>query len=216
MGMPRNGWRIRRSLSPVMIQEVFAVTANSRNLLSLGSRQSVMIKSSLKSFELASNLPINVQRSSSSGKYLSNFLRNNTSINSLDVLSEVAKISETIALFKAFLLEEYGRRAELINTFVSKIKKSLLILQYVIQKFFCETSFLHSFTNFVKIFFKFLFRISHQLFGQPQVYPLGYFIFLLGRRKPPFFCGSIINFNNNPFHFLWITSYKSNLQKLSF
>ncbi len=121
--MLRNGWRIRRSLSPVIRQEAFTEMATSRNLLSFGSRQSVMIKSGLKSFELASNLYINVQRSSSSRKYLSNFLRNNTSINSLDVLSEVAKISETIALFKAFLFEEYGRRAELINTFVSKTKK---------------------------------------------------------------------------------------------
>lgn len=215
MGMPRNGWRIRRSLSPVIRQEAFAEMATSGNLLSFGSRQSVMIKSGLKSFELASDLYINVQRSSSSRKYLSNFLRNNTSINPSNVLSEIAKIPENIALFKAFLLEEYGRRAQLINTFVSKTKKSLLILQYVIQNFFCETSFLHSFTNFVKIFFKFLFRISHQLFGQSQVYPLGYFIFLLGRRKPPFFCSSINNFNNNPFQFLLITSYKSNLQKLS-
>src|SRR5579875_2507976 len=114
MGISRNGCRTSRSLSPEMIQETFAVTANSRNLLSLGSRQSVTIKSGANSFEQISNRSINIQRSSSFQKYLSNFLRNNTSINSSEVLSEAAKNPEIKALFKAFLLEEYGRRAELM------------------------------------------------------------------------------------------------------
>ena len=43
MGILRNGCSTRRSLSPVMMHEAFAVTASSRNLLSFGSRQSVII-----------------------------------------------------------------------------------------------------------------------------------------------------------------------------
>ena len=41
IGIPRNGSSTSRSSSPVMMQEALAVAANSRNLLSLGSRQSV-------------------------------------------------------------------------------------------------------------------------------------------------------------------------------
>jgi hypothetical protein len=81
MGMPRNGWRIRRSLSPVIIQEAFAETANSRNLLSLGSRQALMISEGKNRLILFSNSFNSSNLSSSETKYLSNFLRNTTSLN---------------------------------------------------------------------------------------------------------------------------------------
>ncbi len=54
--MPRNGWRTRISLSPVIMQEALAEIANSRNLLSLGSRQSVMEISGVNSLAFISNL----------------------------------------------------------------------------------------------------------------------------------------------------------------
>src|SRR5690625_7699889 len=43
MAIPRNGCNSNISLSPEMRQETPAATANSRNLLSLGSRQTVMV-----------------------------------------------------------------------------------------------------------------------------------------------------------------------------
>src|SRR5690606_20165711 len=42
MGISLKGWSTRRSLSPVTIQDAFAVTASSKNLLSLESRQEAM------------------------------------------------------------------------------------------------------------------------------------------------------------------------------
>src|SRR5690625_7126858 len=43
MGIPRNECNSSKSLSPEILQEASAATANSRNLLSLGSRQTVMV-----------------------------------------------------------------------------------------------------------------------------------------------------------------------------
>jgi hypothetical protein len=42
MSMPRKGWRIRRSLSPVRMREALPLTARERNLSSLGWRQAVI------------------------------------------------------------------------------------------------------------------------------------------------------------------------------
>ena len=81
MGIPRNGFRTSRSLSPVIIQEALAKTANSRNLLSFVSRQSVKEIFGLNNLELTSILFTNTKRSSSFTKYLSNFSLNKTSIN---------------------------------------------------------------------------------------------------------------------------------------
>src|SRR5665213_4336362 len=43
MGISRNGFKTRRSLSPVIMQEALTEIANSRNLSSLGSRQAVIL-----------------------------------------------------------------------------------------------------------------------------------------------------------------------------
>ena len=122
MGILRNGWRIRRSLSPLIMHEAFAATANSRNLLSLGSRQSVIVSNvsentarSLNSFK-ADNF-------SRGGIYLSNFGRNKTSLNSLYV-SRLAKTSPSLTAFsKAFLGLEYLNIKTLINVLVSITNK---------------------------------------------------------------------------------------------
>ena len=46
--IPRNGFNTSKSLSPVTIQSAFPATANSRNLLSLGSRHSEILISGLE------------------------------------------------------------------------------------------------------------------------------------------------------------------------
>ena len=76
MGIQRNGFRTSRSLSPVIIQEAFAETANSRNLLSFVSRQSVNEILGLNNLELTSILFTNTKHSSSFIKYMSNFSLN--------------------------------------------------------------------------------------------------------------------------------------------
>lgn len=213
MGMPRNGCSTRRSLSPVIMQEAFAEMANSRNLLSVGSRQSVMVIPGVNTLELISILFIIDHRSLSFWKYLSNFCLNNTSINSSIVWSDKAITPKSIALPKALRLVEFVIRAALIRLLVSKTKRSLIFSQYVLKNILCKASFLHRFTDFIKELLKFFFRINHQFFCHPKIYLLRYLISKFFRRRSPFFCGSIINFNNYSFHFI---NYKcnSNLQKL--
>lgn len=90
IGIPRKGSQTNKSLSPVTMHEAFASTANSRNLLSLGSRQSVMISvgENIRSFVATKLITKNL--SSSHTKYLSNFDWNNTSINASKTFSEHA------------------------------------------------------------------------------------------------------------------------------
>src|SRR5690625_219110 len=85
MGIPRNECNSSKSLSPEILQEASAATANSRNLLSLGSRQTVMVSTGDKRNECERMHSIDSHLSSSFTKYLSSFFLNNTSINSSDV-----------------------------------------------------------------------------------------------------------------------------------
>ena len=101
MGIPRNGCRTSKSLSPVIIQEAFAEMANSRNLLSLGSRQSNIFsdivpntKSSLNSFIIVSLV--------SKETYLSNLGRTSTSQNSLYVSTLPDILPNFLALSNLF------------------------------------------------------------------------------------------------------------------
>ena len=85
IGIPRKGRKTNKSLSPVIMHEGFAAIANSRNLLSLGSRQLVIVSDI--SEKIASSLNSFRANNFSSGEiYLSNLGRNKTSLNSLYVL----------------------------------------------------------------------------------------------------------------------------------
>lgn len=88
MGILRNGFKVSRSSSPVMMQEAFAAMASSKNLLFLGSRQVDIVMEGVNIIAFVSTLLMISHRSISSGKYLSNFCLNKTSINSSIVLLE--------------------------------------------------------------------------------------------------------------------------------
>lgn len=78
MGIFLKGFKTNRSLSPVMMQAAPASTANSRNLLSLGSRQASMLTVTGIKCVMSLKSCITVNRFVKD-KYLSNFGRTNTS-----------------------------------------------------------------------------------------------------------------------------------------
>lgn len=79
-----------------MMQEAFAATANSRNLLSLGSPHSVIVSDISK--KIASSLnSFRANDFSSKEIYLSNFVCNKTSLNSL----YVSRLAKTFPFLKA-------------------------------------------------------------------------------------------------------------------
>ena len=101
MGIPRKGWRTSKSLSPDMIQEALEATANSRNLSSLGSRQSDIFSNISCGIKM---LFTSFRKSSLFGReiYLSNLERTKVSNNSLKV-SLLLAISPTSLLFRMLL-----------------------------------------------------------------------------------------------------------------
>jgi len=206
MGMLRNGCSISRSLSPVIRQEAFAEMANSRNLLSLGSRHSLILsdmslktKSSFKSFMIANRVSIET--------YLSNLERTSTSHNSLYV-SEVAGIlPNCLALSYASFVVECVNRKALIRVLVS-ITKNLFFIQQLLENFFTKSVL----CSFLTGFFQQRFKIVFFHFLQNIFYLLGKaflkMIFNFRRNISSFFCCCIRNFNNYSFHLYYELQFK--------
>jgi len=149
MGISRNGFRISKSLPPVIMREAFTETTNSRNLSSLRSRYSVI--ASDISLNMASSLNSFEANNFYSGEiYLSNFGRNKTSLNSLYVL-RLAKTSPSFTAFSnAFLRLEYLNIKALTNVLVS-ITNKLFLIQQFFKDFFCKTVFHCFITDFGRI-----------------------------------------------------------------
>lgn len=146
--MPRKGWRSSKSLSPVIMQEALAETANSRNLLSLGSRQaaidsegSLKSDSFLRSFKI-SNLLFLL-------RYLSNLGCKNTSQSSLYVSRLEKTFPLSIAMSIAFLGLRDLKRKALIRILVSNTKR-LFLIQQLLKNFFCEAIFGSFITRFIQ------------------------------------------------------------------
>jgi hypothetical protein len=211
--IPRNGCKTNKSLSRVTMQEASEATANSRNLLSLGSRQSLTEILALNNTELLSILFTNTNLSSAFIKYLSNFSLNKTSINSSVVLMGIASLPKSITLSKACRLTDVEIKAALIKLFVSIIKNLFFIFQYFLKNVFCKAAFFHGCAQFIQVLLKLFLRICHQLFSQTNIYFPGNFFSLFLRGKPLFFTDCFVNLNYYSFHNNKFYVYP-NLQKL--
>src|SRR5690625_5079854 len=198
MGIPRNECNSSKSLSPEILQEASDATANSRNLLSLGSRQTVMVSTGDKRNECERMHSIDSHLSSSFTKYLSSFFLNNTSINSSAVDWEKINLPSKIALSNARLEDVPSMRTALIRLLVS-ITKDLLIIQNLLKKLFCQSPFLHFRTNFIQVLNKIFFRLS-KFTSHCEIYPLRNPVSPFLRRKSPFFGYRFIYLNNYSFH----------------
>ena len=212
-GIFRKGCSTNKSLSPVMIHDAFEKTASSRNLLSFGSRQAFIDMFGTNISQCVSISSITLNRSSSFTKYESNFLRKITFTSSSKVSCEIANIPLSKALIRAFFAVEFRRSAALIKLFVSKTKKSVILVQNILKDFLGKAAVLHSFSQTINKLFKFLLGILHQLFRQFNIYFLGNPISFFFGSQPPFFCGSIIHCNYNSFHNQKITVVK--IQKIN-
>ena len=120
IGMPRNGFKISRSLSPEMIRSALPDKANSRNMLSFESRQianlcptEIILLFSLNSYRNSSLVSIST--------YLSNFslvrVKNNSLIVTID---DNITCSDTAKLNVAYEVEFFSREA-LIRTLLSNM-----------------------------------------------------------------------------------------------
>ena len=125
MGILRKGCKTKRSLSPVIMQEAFAETANSRNLLSLGSRQSVIvsdislkIESRLKSVKIPNLVSLEI--------YLSNYGRRNTSKNLLYVGIPANIFSVWLAFFFCFTEHGISEKGRTYQRICINNKKAIL------------------------------------------------------------------------------------------
>src|SRR6185312_15630150 len=185
-------------LSPVIIQEALAETANSRNLSSLGSRQSVIVSniSEKIAITLYSSMMLNLV---SREMYLSNLSLTNTSQNS----SYVSMLADNCPIRLAFSYASVGfecsERNALTSVFVS-ITKRLFFIQQLLKDFFCKSIFSSFLSCFFQEFFKLRFfitlRNNFYLFFKTFLKP----VFNCRRSFPPFFSGSIVHFNYYAFH----------------
>ncbi len=200
IGIPLNGWRIRRPLPPVIIQEAFAEIANSKNLSSLRYLHSLMISVGEKLRSLVTiKLMIN-NLSSIETKYLSNFIRNNTSMYSSTTSWDDAIDPNLTALSKACLIVGFGKMEALTKQFVSKTKVLVFRIQYFIYYFFCKAPFSKAFSYFIQSFKKVFIFIGfyYKINICSKLFRNHFFKFrgcLL-----PFFCCCFIHFNYDPFH----------------
>src|SRR5471030_2625189 len=122
MGILLNGWSISRSRSPVIIHEAPAVTANSRNLLSFGSRQAVIcsLGSMAREFEIIFSIKANLI---SKETYFSNFDRENTLKYSDAISVDTSNEPLLTAFFKDTPGTESSFNKALSNVLVSKTQK---------------------------------------------------------------------------------------------
>ena len=119
MGIFLYGCRQCRSSSPVIMQVALKVMASSRNLLFLGSLQS-LISSVTSYFIIGLSNPARKESRRLSERYLSNFFRKITSFNSSGIGSEKASSPKANALSNAIAVVEFFSRATLIIVFTSK------------------------------------------------------------------------------------------------
>ena len=118
--VPRNGFNTSKSLSPVTMQTAFAATANSRNLLSLGSRHSeILTTGSMKSASFSMSFSIFVRFIKLA--YLLNLGKSSFSVYSLnmDLLQSIVQLF--CAFLKAMSETLFFIKTALISTFVSII-----------------------------------------------------------------------------------------------
>src|SRR6185312_11721949 len=211
MGILRNGFRIRRSLSPVMMQEAFAATASSRNLSSLGSRQAVILS------DISMNNAILLNSNKISNlvcleMYSSNFGQINTLKNSSYVEELANTFLVSLAFLSAFRGIEFLKREELISVFVS-ITNRLFLIQQFFKNFFCKAIPFCLITCLVEKRFK----IGNFYFIRNPFKQLLNFLFqsfsYFRRSYLPFFSGLLIYFKHYPFHnfsFLFFSKIQNN------
>src|SRR5690348_736546 len=212
IGIPRNGCRMSKSLSPVIIHEALDATANSRNLLSLGSRQSTMLSTGEKKTAFRAIRCIALHFSSSFKKYLSNFFLNKTSTSSSIVAFEKANFPNITARSIALESVVPPIREALTKLFVSN-KKNSFIFQNSIKNFFCKSTLFHCTAKLIQVLEKIFFGIS-KFFCQCNIHLLRNSISAFLRQQPPFFSSLFIHFNYNPFHNFSFLFF-SKIQKLS-
>ena len=200
MEIPRNGFKTSKSLSPVMMRLDLAVTANSRNLFSFGSRHSVMEIVGLNVLLLLSNFSIIHRRSLSFRKYLSNFLRKIMAMSSFDVSLEIHNTPISKAFSNVFRDIEFFKSVALISVLVSNTNRLLVITQNILKNISRESPFFHLRSNLIQKLFEFFRRIAHEFFSQNHIGYLRDSIFLLLGGQTPFFCSIRRYFNNNTFH----------------
>lgn len=134
MAIPRNGCKTSKSWSPLIRHVALPQTANSRNLLSFGSRHALMVSSSSSTVAASTNAAKNLNRSK--GKiYLSNFGRCKTLLSSSMVAAESSSFASRNALSNAFRAVERFSNAALINTFVSQTTARSVIVQQFCERF---------------------------------------------------------------------------------
>lgn len=200
MDMPRKGCSTSKSLSPVIKQEAFAVTASSRNLLPFGSRQSVMVSVIVKKQRMALSSVRAVSRCSRR-KYLPNFGRMKTVCSSVSVSLLLASTPVYAALRYARLETDPSNKKALINELVSKTK-NLFFLQKVLKNFVGQTICFSFCRNFfkqpIKLHKLYLMSCLYQMFLKQLLKPF----FQFRWRFIPLFCGLIFHSNKNVFHFL--------------
>lgn len=213
MVIPRKRCKKSKSLSPVIMQEAFDATANSRNLLSLVSRQSVIFSETVNSIRISLKSFISFNLFSKE-TYLSNLERTKTSESSSNVSILLEIFPNFFALLYASVGVEYSNRKALRRLLVS-ITKCLFFIQQVLKNFFCEAIFSGFRSDVIKQtleirFFQF-FRNSIDLFPET----LFQLLFNSWRNFSPLFCCRIIHFNYDSFHSNSFYCF-SNLQNLNF
>src|SRR5579859_1217126 len=132
IGMPRNGCKTSKSLSPVTRASAFAERAKDRNILSFGSLQTVTI--SFISTESAFEMMFSIKAMRiSRDKYLSNFGLVKVVKYSAAVEGDINNVPVSRAFFNAKPGTEFSFNRALNKVFVSNTQNFLLIFQQFIQ-----------------------------------------------------------------------------------
>src|SRR6266542_3620492 len=134
MAIPRNGCSNRRSASPLIRWLARPLTANSRNLLSLGSRHSVTLSVTSTVSASRTSAAKNSNRFASS-RYLLNFGRRKTSSSSATVAADTRSRPRATAASNACRGTERGSKTALTATLVSTTVRSSLAMQQRLQDF---------------------------------------------------------------------------------
>lgn len=170
MGMPLNGWSVRKCGSPEMIQSALAARASSKNRLSSGSVLAFMC-SEAENVTAYRSTSFIISILSSGVKYVSNFGRQSTSRNSVIAASEIANAPRSIAFRNALSLVEFLTKNALMRALVSKTKKLRFIIQNLVQLFLRKPASGHSLLQVINKckelsfrFFKILLPDTHTQF----------------------------------------------------
>lgn len=198
IGIPRNGRSTSRAPSPDTMQIAFAETASSRNLLSLGSRQSKIV--SLISKKIVRRSKSDIIRSPVSREiYLSNFGRRKTSENSLKVATLDIILPTRLAFVSARRGWKFFEIDELISVFVSNTKR-LFFIQQFFKNFFCKPIPRSFITSFIKKCLKIGYLNLIRNFIEQILEFFTQSFFYLRRSLIPFFGSISINVNCNLWH----------------